>query len=144
MNLRHRPGINCPKCEDMILSGTKELQDQWHLLKPQFPDAHMSCVFRSEVWQNSLFKEGKTKKRWPDSKHNKLIGDKPASKAMDLFRLNERGEAEFDYEYYREIAEFFKSEGAPIRWGGDWNGDGKRNELWYDYPHFELADGEQG
>jgi hypothetical protein len=130
----------------MLAEGCQALQAQYKIMKAKFPDAHTSCVWRNEVWQNSFFADGRSKKKWPDSKHNRMIGGKPASTAMDIFRLNERGEAEFRNGYYKQIADYFKDQSSPIRWGGDWNGDGLANEKWRDPPHFEIEefDGSEG
>lgn len=144
MSIRHQHGATCPRCESMLAEGTQEIQNQYKIMKAKFPDAHVSCVWRGEAWQNSLLEEGKTRKKWPNSKHNRMVDGKPASNAMDVFRLNQSGEAEFRREYYKQIAEHFKSQGSPIRAGIDWNGDGIKNELWSDPPHFEISDGEQG
>lgn len=144
MNLKHRPGLRCPRCDSMLESGVKELQDWFYEIKVAFPDAHVSCVWRNESWQNALFEDGKSRKRWPDSKHNKMVGDKPASEAMDLFELNDHGEAEFRLGYYKQIAEWLKDQEAPIRCGVDWNGDGIDNEKWRDPPHFEIKSDTQG
>ena len=90
---------------------------------------------RGRVLQDKYFKEGKSKLKFPDGRHNK----KP-SVAVDVVPYPIDWD---DRERMTYFAGFVKGVayqmGIPIRWGGDWNNnnDLKDNDF-DDLPHFEL------
>lgn len=102
-------------------------------IKRQFPETHCSWTFRDQYYQDILYQTGKSRIRWPQSKHNAMRGSVPESRAMDLFRLNEWGFAEFSRFYYRDIADWVSKQNAPLIWGGSW-------PSFPDLDHFQLAD----
>ena len=100
---------------------------------------HVDCSVleghRSEERQNLLFKEGKTKVKYPHGRHNYN-----PSKAVDVvpYPIDWK-----DRERFHLFAGFVlgiaRSMGVNLRWGGDWDQD------WYvhdnrfdDFPHFEI------
>ena len=95
--------------------------------------------FRSRKAQTAAVKAGKSKTPWPRSKHNKQ-----PSHAVDILP------APFRTEYWRQrkvwddlaavVLEEARKLDIKIRWGGDWNGNGIRDENFVDCPHFELVD----
>ena len=86
---------------------------------------HVSCGVRTQAEQDKAFKEGTSKKRFPNSKHNRY-----PSEAVDLFTIDLDGNARFAEHQYRLIWEM--SKGAfSITWGGLWI-------TFKDFPHFEL------
>lgn len=92
---------------------------------------------RDEADQNRAFDEGKSKVKWPGSKHNKLPSD-----ALDLapWPLDWRDWKSF---YFLGGIVMAKAHdlGIPIRWGGDWDGDGDlKDQNFYDLAHFELKE----
>lgn len=97
----------------------------------EFPEAHLSWVWRDQVEQNLYFEQGKTKLKWPNSEHNRIKDGKPSSRAFDLFRLSSDGKAEFPTRFYFQVSEFLKRKEAPIIWGGSWKtfGDGDHYQL---------------
>lgn len=88
---------------------------------------------RGRAAQTKAFLQGKSKVKFGQSAHNYV----PAI-AVDLFP------APYDWEntdafirLSRVILRIATNKGIPIRWGGDWNGDGNLSDGW-DMPHFEL------
>lgn len=116
----------CPLCVEKLHDADPALHDIYLQVKAEFPDAHISWTFRDEANQNQFFQDGKTRCRWPNSKHNR----KP-SRAMDLFQLRPDNVAAWPAPWFRSIADFLTSIGAPIQWGGHWKtiGDGDHYEL---------------
>lgn len=91
-------------------------------------DFTVLCGYRNEEDQNKAFKEGKSKAKWGQSKHNTYL-----SKAVDLapYPIDWN-----DVERFKELGTRMKKVAADknikIKWGGDWK--------MRDYPHFELVD----
>lgn len=97
---------------------------------------------RGEVKQNKLFDEGKSQVKWPDGNHNSY-----PSKAVDAapFPIPPNwGEDHWKdlvhfYEFAAIVKYVAKKKGIPIRWGGDWDGDGDyKDNKFEDLVHFEL------
>lgn len=90
---------------------------------------------RGRAAQELAFKKGNTKVHFGQSAHNYV----PAI-AMDLFP------APYDWDntaafiaLWKVIMTIAKAKGIPLRWGGDWEGDGKVNTSGLvDLPHYEL------
>ncbi len=102
---------------------------------------HMDCSVleghRPKDIQNKHFVEGKSKVKWPHSKHNV----KP-SKAIDVAPYPINWE---DILRFHQFAFFVKGIalqlGLKIRWGGDWDNDhNTQDNRFNDLPHFELLD----
>lgn len=90
---------------------------------------------RGQVAQDLAFEQGKTKVKWPNSKHNKT-----PSEAVDAIPepvdYKDTKRLHFYAGFVMGIAVMLKK---PLRWGGDWDGDtilGEPNDDW-DKPHFE-------
>jgi hypothetical protein len=91
--------------------------------------------YRGEQSQNKAFTEGRSKLKFPNSKHNSL-----PSNAIDIapFPIDWKNRERFCY-----LAGIVKgiahSKGIKIRWGGDWDNDGETTDNKFDdLPHFEL------
>lgn len=90
---------------------------------------------RGKAAQELAFKLGRTKAHFGQSAHNYV----PAI-AMDLFP------APYDWDNTKSFSDLAaiimriaKQQGTPLRWGGDWDMDGKQNHTGLvDLPHFEL------
>lgn len=120
----------CPLCEEKLKEGHPLIAKWFRVVKKQFPDCHTSCVFRGEKEQNFHYAEGRSKLKWPYSRHNYMKDGKPYSAAIDLFQIRRDGVPSWNWKYLNEIAEFLKAEKAPLDWGYD---------LWkWDAPHFQL------
>jgi peptidoglycan L-alanyl-D-glutamate endopeptidase CwlK len=91
--------------------------------------------YRNEEAQNRYFEEGKSKLRYPHSKHNKQ-----PSLAVDIAPYpvdwNDRERFYYFAGYVKATA---AQMGIPLRWGGDWDSDTfVHDQTFFDLPHFEL------
>ena len=103
-------------------------------------DFGVTTGHRSEEEQNRLYQNGKSKVRYPDSKHN----SKP-SKAADLaVWLPRKGEYSWEEPHYAFLAGVVMAcaaeLGISIRWGGNWDQDLEviTDQDFDDLAHFEL------
>lgn len=101
-------------------------------------DFTVVCGARSKSEQDRLFTLGKTKLKWPDSKHN---GTK--SKAVDIapYINNKLSWGTNDCCFLAGLVlATGKSLGVDIRWGGNWDSDGEiiTDQTFQDLVHFEL------
>lgn len=101
---------------------------------------------RGRKRQQQFFVEGKTKKDWPDGEHNKLPSDAvdsvPAPIDWDKVNKGDRAALNEMYLYAGLVLGIAAMMGIPIRWGGDWDGDGTiTDQQFHDLPHFELKGG---
>lgn len=110
-------------------------------------DMSVLCGVRNRVDQDKAFEEGKSKLRWPESKHNLRPG-KFHSTAVDVIPYFLEGKEHYDW---RDLLAFARlagvimavahTMGIKLRWGGDWDMDGRsRDERFHDLPHFELVE----
>ena len=86
------------------------------------------CGHRNKADQDKVYREGFSRVRWPNSRHNSS-----PSQAADVLPLP------IDWENlvaFKRLAERIKEiaalMGVPIDWGGDW-------AHFPDFPHWELA-----
>ena len=91
---------------------------------------------RDKDRQNKLYKEGKTKVRYPNGRHNKL-----PSMACDVVPYpidwNDRERFHLFAGFVLGIA---NQMGINLRWGGDWNQNWEVDDNKFDdFPHFELV-----
>lgn len=105
-------------------------------------DVYLIFSFRGEKDQTKAYVEGKSQLPWPESKHNRL-----PSHAIDLAPAGPDGKIDWDdtkafLELAAAVFEAAKAEGVTLRWGGDWDRDGKAQERGeWDLVHFELVVG---
>ena len=98
-------------------------------------DFMVVCGHRGESDQNKAFSEGKSRLKYPDSKHNTT-----PSLAVDLAPLEHKdGKAVIpwdDIEAFRKLAmhimNIANNKGIPLEWGGNWI-------KFKDYPHFQIS-----
>lgn len=104
---------------------------------------HFDCTivegYRGRTRQERLYREGKSKARWGQSKHNKRYRGKPRSEAGDVVPYPVDWE---DTNRIRFFAGFVLgvavSKGIRLRWGGDWNRDTQvKDNRFNDFAHFE-------
>lgn len=114
------------------LSHKKDLHPRLQLILDdaiEIMDITILCGYRNEIEQNIAFDAGRSKKRFPESKHNRM----PA-RAVDIAPYPIDWE---DIARFREMGMLIKgiahARGIKIRWGGDW-------QKLKDYPHVELED----
>ena len=120
----------CPSCNQKLTLAHPLINAYFKLIRTQFPDAHVSEVFRDKDAQNEAVKEGRSRLLWPDSAHNHMQGSTPKSRAMDIFQL-EGTRAKWDPKYFVEIVRWCKSEKLLLRYGLDF-------DSLHDSCHFEL------
>lgn len=101
--------------------------------------------WRGEDVQNALYDRRASQKPWPDSKHNVVDQDgNPASDALDFAPIIEGVIYWDDTDIFCVVAGSFlvasKELNIPLRWGGDWDGDGrsKGDQTFMDYGHVEV------
>lgn len=112
-------------------------------------DFSVLCGHRGEAEQNAAHSAGKSKLRFPLSKHNKL-----PSMAVDVMPYPVRWPdlSKIPSQFHDEarlyartahfagvVRGFALARGIDLRWGGDWNGNFilESGDDW-DMPHFEL------
>lgn len=101
--------------------------------------------WRGETEQNEAYENGRSKLRWPQSKHNVTVDGQPMSRAVDIApwidgRINWSDRALFAVlagVVFAAAAE----RNVAIRWGGNWSPKWAPAENRFpDLPHFELLD----
>ena len=114
----------------------KRIQDLFLRVVKKF-DCTIIEGHRNKDRQNKLFKEGKSKLKYPKGKHNAI-----PSKAVDVapypIDWNDRERFTYFAGYVLGIA---YEMGLKIRWGGDWDMDTQvKDNNFDDLPHFEIRD----
>jgi len=123
-----------------ISSGNKlfqcdqQLRDLFNEVVKHF-DCTIICGHRARKEQDGAFETGRSKLKFPQSKHNTIPSD-----AVDVIAYPIDW---YDRERHTYFAGFVKgmaaSMGIDIRWGGDWDGDTKvKDNSFDDLVHFEL------
>ncbi len=101
-------------------------------------DFGISCGHRGQEAQNALYFEGRSKLKWPNSKHNK----RPAE-AFD-FVLYTNGKVDWNNlnAWYMAVGVFrgvAATIGIKIRTGADWDSDfTTKDQSFHDLPHIEI------
>lgn len=105
----------------------------------RYYDCTILCGHRNQQDQDEMFRTGKSKLQWPESRHN----DFPSS-AVDVvpYPINWSMEPKNLARYYH-FAGFVKAiaqtMGYKVRWGGDWSGDNNfADQTFDDLPHWEY------
>lgn len=100
--------------------------------------------YRGKALQDSLYLNGKSTLKWPNSKHNKTENGEPYSWAIDIM-IYVNGKASWFRDYYIVMSGVFltcaKKLGIDIIWGGNWDGDAEplTDQKLLDLGHYELA-----
>jgi hypothetical protein len=90
---------------------------------------------RDQATQDKYFAEGKSKLKWPNSKHNKA-----PSLAVDVAPWPISWENREQFAYVAGIIMGIGlAKGIKMRWGGDFNRNGRiDDEKFIDMPHIEI------
>lgn len=94
--------------------------------------------------QNQLYQQGKSKVKWPDGKHNRML-----SEAADVAPYLEKvgipwGDSDQFYFFAGKVKAKADELGIKVRWGGDWDGDGNvSDQSFNDLAHWELISTEK-
>lgn len=132
----HTEETACPLCYEKLGLCDPFLTLIYKVIKSEFPDVHISWGFRDKFDQDECFKLKKSRLQWPYSMHNVMKDGKPSSRAIDLFRINDLGKAEFERSYFLQIAQFLYKNTDRIQWSGDWQNDFKESD------HYQLKEPE--
>lgn len=102
----------------------------------KYEDCVILCGHRGQAEQDQAFRDGKSKLKWPNGKHNTL-----PSLAVDVAPYpvdwNDTHSFARLAGYIQAVADTM---GIAIKWGADWDQDGKtKDERFLDFPHFELC-----
>lgn len=108
----------------------------------KYYDCSILCGHRTKEEQEKVYNEGRSKVRWPNSKHNAN-----PSKAVDAVpwfsnepHIRWHDKAKF-YEFGGFVQGVAATMGIKIRWGGNWDSDDElHDQSFFDLPHFELLD----
>ncbi len=99
-------------------------------------DCTVICGHRSMEDQEEAFRGGKSKKRYPSSKHNLI----PAM-AVDVvpYPVDWNDFNRF-YHFGGFVLAIARIKNIPVRWGGDFNQNGNlKDDKFIDMPHWELV-----
>lgn len=100
-------------------------------------DCSVLCGERCKAVQDTLFRSGRSKVKYPESKHNSS-----PSKAVDVAPYpvdwDDVGRFYMFAGYVMRVAEEL---GISVRYGGDWDGDKRTaDQTFNDLPHWELIE----
>ena len=90
---------------------------------------------RPKEKQNEYYRTGKSKLKYPKSKHNSN-----PSRAVDVapYPIDWKDKERF-YFFAGYVKGVASQMGIELRWGGDWDGDTQvHDQTFMDLPHFEL------
>lgn len=102
----------------------------------KYYDCTVICGHRDKESQNKAVLEGKSKLKYPQSKHNSM-----PSMAVDVvpYPIDWNNLKRF-YHFGGFVLGLAAQMGINIRWGGDWDKDYDiTDEKFIDLPHFELV-----
>lgn len=119
-----------PCVEEKLQTAHPKLAEWFFEAKKQFSDLHVSTAFRGQHEQEKAFQEGKTRARWPRSKHNHTENGLPCALALDVFQLQE-GKAVFCAEFLTILWGWTCAMGYSMKWGGNF-------KKLVDCVHFEV------
>lgn len=110
----------CPLCSDKLLTAHDYLGSWFAGVKKRYPNVHVSWGFRDAQAQEQAFLDKKTNCHFPKSPHNNMKDGKPYSLALDLFMIDEDGQAKFPPLWYAKLNAENENTGEPLLWGGVW------------------------
>lgn len=109
-------------------------------------DVQVITGFRNQAIQDEMYFSGRSKVRYPHSKHNKV-----PSMAVDIAPYPiDWGEHEKPSDNIKALGRFYymagkvdeiaRNKGITLRWGGDWDGDNDfMDQKFDDLLHFEIV-----
>lgn len=103
---------------------------------------HFDCTIiegrRGKEAQDEYFRTGKSKLKWPNSKHNAQTPD--LSRAVDVAPYPIDWKDKERFYYFAGVVKGIATQmDIPLRWGGDWDQDTQvHDQTFFDLPHFEL------
>lgn len=133
------------KGKERLSECEQDIQTIWNEAIKWF-DGVIFCGHRGEEEQNKAFEEGKSKKRWPESEHNKLPSNAIDAGPYFVEIKNTDWNDRLAFARYAgridQIADQLLQAGLishTVVWGGDWDDDGRSTDhKFLDLPHFQL------
>lgn len=115
-----------------------------------YRDCSITCGHRSHEEQAELYAQGRTKpgKRVTNAKPGQSKHNSYPSLAVDVVPWPEKWSSEDAFEslhdtviaHWQEMQRNGETGGYALVWGGDWDGDGDREDQRFnDLPHYELV-----
>lgn len=135
-------GVRSRRCIDTLCKPLQHTLEFYAHHAPQNMDLTITYGHRGEREQNQAFASGASSKRWPESEHNAN-----PSRAFDFIPYPFEGKKDWkDSLRFARIAGAIlyiaQREGITLRWGGDWDQDGKSNDQTFmDLGHIEWERG---
>lgn len=112
--------------------------DLIRLFEAVIADGHDCTVIeghRGKDAQDEAFRTGKSKKQWPNGKHNSTPSQAVDVMPFPIDWVNRAQHVAFAKAVFAKADEL----GIKVRWGGDFNMDGNwTNDSLIDRPHWEL------
>jgi peptidoglycan LD-endopeptidase CwlK len=101
----------------------------------QEKDISILCGYRDREDQNLAYVQGKSKLKYPNSKHNTQ-----PSQAVDIapYPIDWNNRKRFK-DLALVVLAHANQLGIKIRWGGDWDGNAGTKNKFDDLPHYELS-----
>ena len=137
-------GIRSRRSIDTLCIPLQNVLEFYAHKAPKELDLIITVGHRTERDQNQAFASGASKKKWPQSEHNAN-----PSRAFDFIPYPFDNKKDWgDSMRFARIAGAIlwvaQSEGITLRWGGDWDMDGKSNDQKFmDLGHIEWESGGQ-
>lgn len=128
----HGDGPRCELCAFKLTEAHPTLESWFNGVKSRYINAHVAWSYRGPEDQERAYNDGKSKLHYPFSPHNNMVDDKPMSLALDIFMINEDGEAVFPPLWYAKIDKENRDANEPIIWGG-------RFRSIADLDHFQVS-----
>jgi|SRR5688572_1284174 len=119
-----------PKIQRVIREADRQLSKRGIL------DLTVLCGHRGEVEQNQAYRDGTSKKKWPESDHNQLPSPAVDVTAFPVDWKDTIRQARLAG-YIMAIGDVLDIE---LDWGDDWNNNGRSaDETFHDMPHLALS-----
>lgn len=122
----------CTRCQAFVPELSYVMQDFWLWITKNYLNCHIAQGFRGELQQHLDFLDGKSKVDFPESKHNVMDAGKPFSQAIDIFVLDEQGNAQWPIPFFQDLYGAALMASQPVVWGGSWLN-------FPDHDHFEIG-----
>lgn len=114
--------------------------DLIRLFEAVIGDGHDCTIIeghRGKEAQDEAFRTGRSKKKWPEGKHNTLPSQAVDVMPFPIDWVNRAQHVAFAKAVFDKAEEL----DIKVRWGGDFNMDGNwTNDSFIDRPHWELLE----
>lgn len=110
-------------------------------LYPNESQPFITCTYRSNDEQNSLYAKGRTEKgaKVTNAKGGQSPHNFKPSLAFDIAFVNVNNKLDWNKELFQKFNDCMESVCTVFQWGNDWNGNDKKDKNDFDPPHFQLT-----